>query len=298
MSYLLYRTVKTNFVPYITDNMGRDTYISCDNGGFSHMARTSTNFRHHRLCTSLSRPMPRQYKVKAPNFRYHSDGSGRDKYICINSGGLFYDEKPMSAYKLSDFLRNGERSWYGFTPKKLIKYSKNEIAQMNRIKSIERGLIKRLYTSPVKEMKNKKMKITFGGEKNNNGPSNLFKSCNIGNYNSENTKTDYSNKKLFNSINYGNKDYLETMPNMIRGGQKKRMIKLEDKTPEDISYHKSGLFSPQNSGRKQVFKGFRDGYERPKKYISGLKQIGDYEYLNHLRNNNKFGTIAFEKNIM
>ena len=114
MSQALYRTFKSNYVPYFPDGNGRDRYIAFDNAGFfpnkeskkENVRRTGTSFD-----TKISYKYISPY-MKAPNFHYHSDGNGRDSYIYSNGGGLFYDSKPLNSYKLTDFLRAND---YGTT---------------------------------------------------------------------------------------------------------------------------------------------------------------------------------------
>ena len=122
MSTGLYRTSKSNYVPYFPDGRGRDRYIAYNNAGFFKDFQNSSNNKYiyrtgsffgTKINTHLKSP-----SVKAPNFHYHANGNGRDKYILENGGGLFSEYKPLITYKLSDFLRKSDDD---ISPNKKIK---------------------------------------------------------------------------------------------------------------------------------------------------------------------------------
>ena len=74
-------------VNYFADGTGRDTFVKNDNGGFFKEfqpvpAYPVTAFRARR---SYAPPAP---IIKSRGVYYHSDGSGRDSYVCVNAGGL------------------------------------------------------------------------------------------------------------------------------------------------------------------------------------------------------------------
>lgn len=112
----LYRTASPTLNPYIYDGEGRDMYIGFNNGGFwnkrfipgTSFEPGSTKSNRYRFRTSSK---------DAVSFTYHSDGSGRDSYILINSGGLNRQSKPLSSYHLSDFLRGPDENFCKFKPK-------------------------------------------------------------------------------------------------------------------------------------------------------------------------------------
>jgi hypothetical protein len=163
MSSGLYRTFKSNYVPYFPDGNGRDRYIVYNNAGFfknfpsspsnKDLSRTGCFFST-KIINKL-----KSYSVKSPNFHYHADGNGRDKYIIVNGGGLFSETKPLISYKLTDFLRKNEQS---ASPVKKYKIfmSKDEIRYNKLLKEKEKNLIKRLYTSYKKRFMNRP-KINF-----------------------------------------------------------------------------------------------------------------------------------------
>ena len=116
----LYRTFKSNYVPYFPDGNGRDRYIAYNNAGFfknypgsqkdSYLNNKNGCFFGTKIVTHVKSP-----SVKTPNFHYYADGNGRDKYILVNGGGLFTQSKPLISYKLTDFLRNDDDN---LSPKK------------------------------------------------------------------------------------------------------------------------------------------------------------------------------------
>lgn len=101
----LYRSFSPTCNAYIHDGLGRDMYIAYNNGGFWN--------RRIPPGTSLDPPTSVKQKFtlnkfpakEATSFRYYSDGSGRDAYILLNSGGLKRDSKPLNSFQLQDFLR-------------------------------------------------------------------------------------------------------------------------------------------------------------------------------------------------
>ena len=156
----LYRTFKENFVPYFADGRGRDRYIAYNNAGFYHNFPNSLSPTNpYKTGTFFGTKIIQHNKspsVKAPNFHYHSDGNGRDKYILVNGGGLFYDSKPLLSFKLTDFLRKHDYN-YRSIGKKRIALSRDEIRYNNLLRSKEKELIRRLYTNEKKKFM-KKMK--------------------------------------------------------------------------------------------------------------------------------------------
>ena len=74
-------------VNYFNDGTGRDTFVKVDHGGFFKAyspvkASPITTFHTKRIY------VPPSPVIKSRGVYYHSDGSGRDNYIEMNSGGL------------------------------------------------------------------------------------------------------------------------------------------------------------------------------------------------------------------
>jgi hypothetical protein len=149
----LYRTQRPRYVLYSTDGLGRDTYISFNNGGFwkDNVAKVSTttvyDHQNHAAYHSIGK--------RAAPFRYYSDGSGRDSYVLDHDGGLKRDYQPLSRFHLKDFLRTPEECIFNFKSNpmkegvsaKTLYVSKKEYYQNKCLKKLENDLIRRLYHS-------------------------------------------------------------------------------------------------------------------------------------------------------
>ena len=170
----LKRTLKTRYVPYPPDGSGRDRYIAYNNGGFFNKNNTfNSNQNNKQTGTAFDTKIDYKFlvspSVKVPSFHYHGDGTGRDSYIMSNGGGLFYDSKSLSSYKLIDFLRRSEPNY--------IKHNNLDnrvsLSQLKYIKALrekEKALIERLYE---KEKNKRKLIKVDKNEENDNENENL-----------------------------------------------------------------------------------------------------------------------------
>lgn len=86
-------TPKTSY--YRTDGTGRDTYISFDNGGCC--ARMTSHASTSIPRVGVVAVRPRSAGMSVRSLHYHSDGSGRDKYVKAQDGGLHSDYPDVSA---------------------------------------------------------------------------------------------------------------------------------------------------------------------------------------------------------
>ena len=81
------RTFDPKYTHYYCDGNGRDAFINYNNGGYSvpkvFSPQVGTNYMRFRTASQATSP-----RKDAKPFEYHSDGSGRDSYIIVNSGGL------------------------------------------------------------------------------------------------------------------------------------------------------------------------------------------------------------------
>ena len=81
------------------------------------------------------------------------DGTGRDTYVIKNNAGLTKKFKSLNQYRLKDFLRTPESCIFNFKSNpmkegyraKTIYVSEKELSRNKHIKTIENGLVKRLY---------------------------------------------------------------------------------------------------------------------------------------------------------
>lgn len=164
----LWRTERPRFPLYSPDGRGRDYYIKFDNGGY-----WAEQFQLRKI-PDYERPRYSNFHTlfhQAAPFKYWGNGHGRETYI-LQTNGLFHDQKPLCAYKLSDFLRNSEKNAQFNNYKKKIYMSVSERKYNNELRRIEKKLIKRLYTQPINVKKSLKsrnleldeqMRKTFSG---------------------------------------------------------------------------------------------------------------------------------------
>jgi len=152
----LWRTQRPRFPLYQSDGLGRDFYIKYTNGGFwedqfvlskkpDYIRPKYNNF--HSL-----------FHMAAP-FKYWGDGSGRENYI-LKCNGFIHDQKPLCSYSLTDFLRNGI-NFQGVPDNfgKKLYLSLAEIKYNQQLKNLQKKLVKRLYTEPMKKRKKIKIEI-------------------------------------------------------------------------------------------------------------------------------------------
>ena len=226
----LYRTFKSNYVPYFSDGNGRDGYIVYNNAGFfKNILSTPNNKDLSRTGCFFSTKVIQHTKspsVKSPNFHYHADGRGRDKYILVNGGGLFSETKPLISYKLTDFLRQNEQR---VSPnKKYREYlSKDEIRYNKLLRKKERDLIKRLYMNTKKKVINRP-KINFKSffsvddfskEAKNNFIKNTSVPVFLPNYSKINNIKEKKEDNTNNNSKYDNNNILMTPKNKIKLNQ-------------------------------------------------------------------------------
>lgn len=146
----LYRTFSPTLNAYEHDGSGRDSYISYNCGGYwkTRIPPGTPLESSGGLCT--------RYRWRCPShdvapFRYYSDGSGRDSYILINSGGLKRQYKPLSSYHLKDFLRAPEDNFFTCNlppcPRigKKFYVSRDEYRNNQILRKNQNGIIERLY---------------------------------------------------------------------------------------------------------------------------------------------------------
>ena len=204
----LYRTSHTNYSRYAEDGFGRDRYISFNNGGFLKTKSPSNNSKN--TGTSFNTKIEYRYKspsVKCPSFHYHSDGNGRDSYILVNGGGLYYQSKPLCSYKLTDFLRSTNKNnnnYKAYVSKSEAKYNK-------LLKSVEKGIVNRLYEKEKKKFIKKKIFNEESGEMRFNTEAN-------------NTMEGNSNLNEENE----NSGYINTMPSVLPKIEKEKKPYLRD----------------------------------------------------------------------
>ena len=145
----LWRTARPRFALYVSDGLGRDRYIGYNNGGFWANNEYSITRRPHYEYSKYDN-FHTLYHMAAP-FKYYSDGTGRDSYVFDN--GLTRNDKPLFAYKLTDFLRNNQTNR---TFGKKVYLSQGEKKFNKQRRNLENRMIRRLYTQPLEKILQKK----------------------------------------------------------------------------------------------------------------------------------------------
>lgn len=274
----LYRTFKENYVPYFPDGRGRDRYIAYNNAGFFHnYPKSLSPVNAYRTGTFFGTKIIQHYKspsIKAPNFHYHSDGNGRDKYILINGGGLYYDSKPLISYKLTDFLRKNDNH-YNSPIKRRVALSRDELKYNRLLRNKEKELIKRLYINEKKKfMKKQKYnpqnwfsldEIKNDGDIINNNSSNTFYlSKSINNLKQPEIKGYKSSKYKFGNekIQYNNNSNVNNENNNSKINNLKYKPKIVIDSHNNNKVH---LISKDNYSSKTT-KDFYNDIEKIKKY--------------------------------
>jgi len=237
VSKSLGRTVKTNIVLYSTDNMGRDGYITYNNGGF-----WKDNIKQIKLKSNFPRHINSTFHSlihQAAPFNYYSDGRGRDTYVIQNNAGLVKEFNPLANRQiLSKYLRKH----IPFSSDKKIKHRRLFFTPSDRenffkIREIQSNVVRRLYDQCLGKFR-EKMKslspidkdILYNVNTSNNFPYlNNEKSLNKGD-----TKT-LSKKEIENAYNSNR-------------NQTKKILKFKmNKT------FTNNLYNPKNLRQKSAF---------------------------------------------
>lgn len=188
----LWRTQRPRFPFYASDGRGRDYYIKFDNGGYwgeQFKLRKVPDYERTRYSNFHT-----LFHQAAP-FKYWGNGRGRENYILMTNG-LFHDQKPLCAYKLTDFLRNETA---GKNSKRKIFLSVSEKKYNDKLRNFEKKLIKRLYTEPLNLLKKSKTNLKeLNLELQNTVPDMRFNT--ISNWKNEDSKVyDEEKKYKFNN---------------------------------------------------------------------------------------------------
>jgi hypothetical protein len=179
----IHRSFNPRINHYESDGLGRDGYISCNNGGF--YSNITVNTEHKIYDRRANRAYHSLRKNVAP-LKYRSDGSGRDGYILHEHGGLERDYKPLKEFHPKDFLRTPSSCIYKFksnvksngTMAQTVYVSKEELCFNNSIKNIEKNLINRLYWSEKPKFTIKLSGKNYGYDYNINIKKNVLKTEN------------------------------------------------------------------------------------------------------------------------
>ena len=291
----LYRTFKSNYVPYFPDGNGRDRYIAYNNAGFfknypgsqkdSYLNNKNGCFFGTKIVTHVKSP-----SVKTPNFHYYADGNGRDKYILVNGGGLFTQSKPLISYKLTDFLRNDDDN---LSPKKKIRayLSRDEIKYNNLLKENERNVIKRLYLNERKKFM-KRPKINFKSffsvdQLNNDSRENLVNNTKTILTNNKNDSKEKENSTQFlthRNIIHRNR-FFNDQPNHSESNEKKVKIKpkiiIDAKINNKVSEFSKEVLHPEKQEEDY------SNYVNSNNFLTDIEKLKNYQFRLKSLNNRK-----------
>ena len=291
----LYRTFKSNYVPYFPDGNGRDRYIAYNNAGFfknypgsqkdSYLNNKNGCFFGTKIVTHVKSP-----SVKTPNFHYYADGNGRDKYILVNGGGLFTQSKPLISYKLTDFLRNDDDN---LSPKKKIRayLSRDEIKYNNLLKENERNVIKRLYLNERKKFM-KRPKINFKSffsvdQLNNDSRENLVNNTKTFLTNNKNDSKEKENSTQFlthRNIIHRNR-FFNDQPNYSENNEKKVKIKpkiiIDAKINNKVSEFSKKVLHPEKQEEDY------SNYVNSNNFLTDIEKLKNYQFRLKSLNNRK-----------
>ena len=178
----LWRTQRPRFPLYQSDGFGRDYYIKYTNAGYwedQFILTKKPDYERPRY-----KNFHTLYHLAAP-VKYFGDGSGRENYI-LKCNGFHHDQKPLCSYELTDFLRNGKNiNGVPFNLRKKVYLSVSESKYYKKLKNLEKKLVKRLYTEPMKLRKQKYQIIAEDNkdEGNNNKKLPIYaKTCSNNDY--------------------------------------------------------------------------------------------------------------------
>jgi len=138
----IWRTERNRFPRYIPDGRGRDYYIMFNNGGYWEDQKIYKKPDYDR---SIYNNHYSLFHQAAP-VKFIPSGNGRESYI-INSSGLCHDQRPLASYSLNEFLRSSPENKY----KSRNNYMSRDQKKYNdRLFSLEKDLIHRLYKVPMR----------------------------------------------------------------------------------------------------------------------------------------------------
>ena len=146
------RTTKSNIVFYSTDGMGRDGYITYNNGGFwkNNIKQITLKPDYPKSTKKIFHSL---YHQPAP-FNYQSDGSGRDSYVIENNAGLVKKFEPLIKQKLTKYLRKEDE-----IIKRKVFLTRSQKQILDKMKKIQNNVVNRLYNDSLEKIKKNRLKL-------------------------------------------------------------------------------------------------------------------------------------------
>jgi hypothetical protein len=250
------RTTKTNIVFYSTDGMGRDGYITYNNGGF---------WKKNIKQISLKPDFPKNskkifhslYHQPAP-FNYQSDGSGRDSYVIENNAGLVKRFEPLIKQKLTKYLRKEDD-----IIKRKVFLTKSQKKVLNKMKMIQKNVVNRLYNVSLEKIKNNKLKLKTKSMSDFFDENKIKKNFqSISPIKNNKDKDDNSlNKKSIENYNYYNYNYNKNNNKFLNPSKEKGQKNLFDRVLKNRNIYKNNSMKNipyfdkrDNTGKVKVLK--------------------------------------------
>ena len=291
----LWRTQRIRFPFYVSDGFGRDYYIKYTNGGywenqFFLTKKADYERPHYKNFHTL-------YHLAAP-VKYYGDGKGRENYI-LKCNGFHHDQKPLCSYQLIDFLRNDENS-KSIHNRKKVYFSVTEARYNKKLKDLEKKLVKRLYTEPMKKRKKTQILAESNSELTNKDSINfgkcftpLTRSRNENKKNSEffssarqlNTDFTYENNKNTNKLKLDTNNIENKYKNILK------FTLSEKNSPIKKKFYNKTFYGQFNSSK-------------PKKLSNNLNHISPNNNLRFINTkiknskNSEFEEPAINKKIL
>ena len=276
----IWRTGRPRFPRYVSDGRGRDYYIMYDNGGywedqFKLLKKPDYEYSKYNNHYSL-------FHQAAP-VKFIPTGNGRETYI-INSMGLCHDQRPLASYNLKEFLRsnpeNKFKSRNNFMSRDQKKYN-------DRLVSLEKQLIHRLYKVP---MKIKKEREKEANEDSQDG--NVLPDINGDKYRTINTesnilnlkKNGFSQKSLdYKTKSFGKLTLADNFDSILNQSHKLERYEMKNNSrrsnnEENINTYKSGRIGCRINGLKSFRNYSMDVFDNDNKRMNTEGNIKDNNF--------------------
>ena len=195
------RTTKSNIVFYSTDGMGRDGYITYNNGGFwkNNIKQITLKPDYPKSTKKIFHSL---YHQPAP-FNYQSDGSGRDSYVIENNAGLVKKFEPLIKQKLTKYLRKEDE-----IIKRKVFLTRSQKQILDKMKKIQNNVVNRLYNDSLEKIKKNRLKLKTKSMSDFFGENTLKKNFEsispIKNNKNKDKDNNSLNKKSIENYNYYN----------------------------------------------------------------------------------------------
>ena len=270
----IWRTERPRFPRYISDGRGRDYYIMFNNGGYWE--------DQFRLLKKKDYEYPKynnHYSLfhQAAPVKFIPSGKGRENYI-IQSMGLCHDQRPLASYNLNEFLRSNTENKYqsrnNFMSRDQKKYN-------DRLYSLEKKLIHRLYKVPMKIKKEReKVREIEESQDTNvlpdiNGDNNKYKTISTESNILNLKKNGLSQKSLdYKNKSFGKLTLADNFDSILNQSHKLERYEMKNNSrrsnnEENINVYKMGRIGCRINGLKTLRNYSMDTFDNDKMNTEG-----------------------------